>query len=100
MTTPIKTGYHIKRRPKRTPAPLGLTHAEWRIVKLMAAGHTRSAQLAEVIVCAKRTVDHHIGQIYCKLDVSDVAGIVLCVLNDDNARRLCWPGLRIEEVAE
>lgn len=98
MTTPIKSGYHAKRRPKRNPATLGLTHAEWRIVQAICDGCDSRAELAERFGLSRRTVDTHTHNIEVKLKTDNRLGVVLCVLRDDAARRLCWPGLKIEEV--
>ena len=98
MTTPIKTGYHIRRRPKRTPAPLGLTRAEWRITVAICHGCDSRTDLAERFKLSRRTVDTHTRHIGEKLRTNNRVGVVLAVLGDKDARRVCWPELRIEEV--
>jgi DNA-binding CsgD family transcriptional regulator len=99
MTQPIRTGYHAQRRPKRNPAPLGLTNAEWRIVQAICNGCDSRAELAERFGLSRRTIDTHTHNIETKLKTDNRLGVVLRVLHDDNARRLCWTGLRIEEVS-
>lgn len=50
------------------PRSVRLTPAEYRVLKLIAEGHT-SQQAADLLVCNKRTVDFHLANIYEKLEV-------------------------------
>ena len=100
MTQPVKTGFHTKRRPKSAPPPLGLTRAEWRITVAICHGCDSRTDLAERFKLSRRTVDTHTRHIGEKLRTNNRVSVVLRVLADDAARRLCWPELKIEEVGE
>ena len=102
MTQPVKQGRHLPGGPQRATRllPWQLTQTEWRIVQAVCNGTLTRIQLAQHFGIEKRTVDTHLGHIFRKLGVPSTTGVVLRVLHDDAARRLCWPGLKIEDVSE
>lgn len=97
---PVKEGRHAPTGPRRSTRrlPWMLTPMEWRVVQAVCAGTVLRTELAELFGVDRRTIDHHLGKVYAKMRVVNLADVVLCVLRDDVARRRCWPELRIEEV--
>jgi DNA-binding NarL/FixJ family response regulator len=57
------------RRVARPPLPGGLTGREVEVLRLLALGLT-IRQVAERLVIAPKTADHHVQHIYTKLGVS------------------------------
>lgn len=100
MTQPVKEGRHVNAGPRRATRrlPWMLTQTEWRVVQAVCSGSLTRIELAQQFWVDKRTIDTHLGHIFRKMSVPSTTGVVLCVLHDENARRLCWPALRIEEV--
>ena len=57
--------------------PLGLTRRELEILRLIASGKTNKAIAAELFL-SERTIDRHVSNILCKLDVSSRAAATAC----------------------
>jgi DNA-binding NarL/FixJ family response regulator len=55
-------------RPATRENPAGLTSRELQVLSLLTEG-LRNAQIAERLVVARKTVDHHVSTILRKLDV-------------------------------
>jgi HD-GYP domain-containing protein (c-di-GMP phosphodiesterase class II) len=57
------------RRTARPPLPAGLTPREAEVLRLLSLGLT-TRQVAERLVIAEKTADHHVQHIYAKIGVS------------------------------
>jgi HD-GYP domain-containing protein (c-di-GMP phosphodiesterase class II) len=62
--------------PVRTEAPAGLTAREIEVLELVAAGCS-NPEIADRLVIARRTAEHHVQNIYAKIGVSSRAAAAL-----------------------
>lgn len=62
--------------------PAGLTEREVEVVRLLAQGRT-NRDIAETLVIAAKTVDHHVQHIYTKVGVSTRVGAALFAMQHD-----------------
>jgi DNA-binding NarL/FixJ family response regulator len=62
---------HIPRgpRPASRAAPAGLTPRQVEVLDLLAAGAT-NGEIAETLVIAPKTVEHHVSAVLAKLGVT------------------------------
>jgi DNA-binding NarL/FixJ family response regulator len=56
-------------RPASRASPAGLTPRETEVLELLARGDT-NAQIAQALVIAPKTVDHHVSAVLAKLGVA------------------------------
>ncbi len=68
------------RVPSRSPWPAGLTDREVEVLRMIARGQTKRA-VAETLVIAPATVDHHVRHIYEKAGVSSRAAAAVFALD-------------------
>jgi DNA-binding CsgD family transcriptional regulator len=57
-------------RPDSNVTPVKLTRREIEVLQLVLEGKS-SKEVADELVCSKRTVDFHLTRIYDKLDVTN-----------------------------
>ncbi len=96
---PVKEGRHVNAGPRRSTRrqPWMLTLMEWRVVQAVCAGSPTRLELAQQFGVDKRTIDSHLSEIFRKIGAQSTACVVLAVLHNAEARRVCWPELKIEE---
>lgn len=84
-----------RRRYASADGRWGLTASEWRVVETICAGQDSQQLIAQHLCVSERTVQTHLYKIFNKLDVRSKTLLVLKVLDDDAARKRCFPHLRI-----
>ena len=63
---------HAARRPR----PAGLTERQVEVLRLVAAGRT-NRQIADQLSLSPRTVEHHVQDVYARIEVSTRAGAAM-----------------------
>lgn len=76
--------------------PWRLTNRQLQVLCHICADLPTS-EIAFKMHISARTLQSHLIDIYQKVDVYDRAGLVLAVLRNAIARKICWPELRITE---
>lgn len=74
-----------------------LTQMEWDVVEAVCAGCETRAELRQRFYVARGTINTHLTRIFRKLNVYSLAGVVVKVLGDPQARERCFPHLQITE---
>lgn len=70
-----------------------LSTAEWNVVKALCAGDGTIEDVARRLIIAPTTVRYHLMVCREKMHVVSNVGIVLAVIDHDEARQECFPAL-------
>ena len=89
----MKRGWHVFGR-HGVKMHFGLTPAQWHVVKVLCDGADTRRKMTVALQVSERTIGTHMTNIHKRLNTDSAAGIILRVLNDDDARAECFPELR------
>jgi DNA-binding NarL/FixJ family response regulator len=66
----------------RGPRPAGLTERQVEVLRLVAQGLS-NPKIAQRLVIARRTAEHHVQDVYARIGVSSRAGAALFAMEHD-----------------